>query len=468
MKKGGNAIDAAVAVQFALAVVYPQAGNIGGGGFLVYRDSLGAVAALDFREKAPAASTETMYQDAEGTVISEKAQMGHLAGGVPGSVDGMWQAHQKYGKLPWKDLVQPAIDYATNGFRITKQEADNLIAEHNDFLKYSTSGSAFTQKKDWKVGNNLVQSELAATLTRIRDLGRDGFYAGETAQYIVEEMQRGKAIMTLKDLQDYASVWRKPIEFDYKNYHLISMPPPSSGGLLLQQMLTMVKPLPLASYGFHSSEAVHAMVEAERRAYADRAAHMGDPDFWNVPTIITDSTYLNERMRSFDKDKATKSAEMGAGNIVESEQTTHFSIIDPQGNAVSVTTTLNDSYGSRMVVRGAGFIFNNEMDDFSAKPGVPNIYGLVGSEANRIQPGKRMLSSMTPTIVLKDNKLHLVVGSPGGGTIPTSVYQVFLNVAEFGMALPEAVQSKRFHHQYLPDTIVIEKAALSPETVAKL
>ncbi len=470
LKQGGNAIDAAVAVQMMLAVVYPQAGNLGGGGFLIYRSADGkSVAALDYREKAPAAAHRDMYLDTQGNVVPELSQKGRLAAGVPGSVAGMWESHQKYGKLPWGKLLDDAIRVAENGFPITKQEADNLNKERDNFLKYNyIRPEQFLKDSAWRPGDLLIQKELAYTLQHVRDKGQAGFYSGEIAGRIATDALRGNGIITLSDLANYRAIWRTPIEFDYKDCHIISMPPPSSGGILLAQMLGMIEPYPIAQMGFHSTDAVHLMVEVERRAFADRAQHLGDSDFWKVPLrAMTSTGYLRERMSTFSEQQATKSSETLPGDFT-SEQTTHLSIVDGEGNAVSVTTTLNDSYGSRAVVAGAGFILNNEMDDFSAKPGIPNLYGLIGSEANAIAPNKRMLSSMTPTIVERKGKLWLVVGTPGGSTIPTTVFQTILNIREFGQPLKEAVHGLRFHHQHTPDQIFIEKDALSRETISAL
>ncbi|HLP95578.1 MAG TPA: gamma-glutamyltransferase [Saprospiraceae bacterium] len=470
LKKGGNAIDAAVAVQFALAVVYPQAGNIGGGGFLIYRDAKGKkVLALDFREKAPAAATEKMYLDSLGRVQPNKSRIGALACGVPGTVDGMWEAQFYHGRLSWGEVVTPAIELADKGFQITEQEAQNLNAERLTFVRNSTISPAFVKYQDWKAGDWLIQKELAQTLRRIAGDGRDGFYKGATATLIVKEMEKKGGLITLEDLKSYKSVWRTPLEFDWKDMHIITMPPPSSGGIILRQLLGMISEYPLKSYGYHSAQAVHLMAEAERRAFADRAEHMGDPDFWKVPVkTLTDQVYIKARMADFKADSASNSNNIIAGAIKESEETTHYSIVDREGNAVSVTTTLNDSYGSRTVVSGAGFILNNEMDDFSAKPGAPNLYGAVGGKANAIAPGKRPLSSMTPTIVTKNGKNWLILGTPGGTTIPTSVFQVIVNVAEFGLTLPEAIQGKRFHHQWKPNQISIEEGCFSEEVQAKL
>lgn len=469
LRKGGSAVDAAVAVQFALAVVYPQAGNIGGGGFMIFRDKDGKTAALDYREKAPAAATEKMFLDSAGNVIPNKSRLGIFACGVPGSVDGMWEAHQKFGRLTWGELVSPAIELAQKGYQITEQEAQNLNNEKANFLRNNTITPAFVKMENWQAGDWLIQKELAQTLSRIAGYGRDGFYTGGTAKLILQQMGKNGGLITYDDLKNYHSVWRTPLEFDYKDLHIVTMPPPSSGGLILQQLLTMTGGFPLKDYGFHSAPAVHLMVEAERRAYADRAVHMGDPDFWKVPVKkLTDATYLKSRMADFQADKAAPSEKITSGHIKESEETTHISIVDSEGNAVAVTTTLNDSYGSRVVVTGAGFILNNEMDDFSAKPGAANLYGAVGGKANAVAGGKRPLSSMTPVIAVKEGKTWLVAGTPGGTTIPTSVFQVIVNVTEFGLSLPEAVQSKRFHHQWKPDKIQIEEGAFSEEVIQKL
>ncbi|MBK8556798.1 MAG: gamma-glutamyltransferase [Lewinellaceae bacterium] len=465
LRKGGNAVDAAIAVQFTLAVVYPQAGNIGGGGFMVYRSKSGVTDALDFREKAPAAATETMYQDSLGRVLPQKSRFGALACGVPGTVDGMLEAHKKYGKLPWGQLVMPAVELAEKGFQITAQEAENLQKEQVNFFKHSSIVPAFVNMKGWQEGDWLIQKDLGKTLRRIASEGRTGFYDRATAALILHEMELKKGLITYQDLQDYHSVWRKPVEFDWNGLHIISMSPPSSGGLMLQQMLGMFSIHAPSDTAFHTTEAVHLMAEVERRAFADRAKHMGDPDFWKVPSdSLVNPNYLKMRMAEFMANKATPSKSVQAGTFKESEETTHFSVVDQEGNAVSITTTLNDSYGSRVVVSGAGFILNNEMDDFSAKPGTPNLYGAIGGKANAVAGGKRPLSSMTPTIVAKNGKLSMVLGTPGGTTIPTSVFQVIVNVYWFKMSLPDAVQKGRFHHQWLPDRISVEEGAL-PESV---
>lgn len=466
LQKGGNAIDAAVAVQFAIAVVYPRAGNIGGGGFMVIRTADGTKAALDYREKAPAKAFRDMYLDSLGNVVPDRSLKGHLAVGVPGTVAGLLAAHKKYGQIKeLAVLIQPAIDLAQNGYRLAQVEADRL----NDFKAaieaQNDTPNAFVKSTPWKEGDLLLQPELAKTLERIRDQGHDGFYKGQTADAIVAEMQQGGGLISHKDLTDYEAVWRKPLIDNYKEYTIISMPPSSSGGVALLQMLEMVEHYPIADWGAHSAEAVHLMVEAERRAYADRAVHLGDMDYYDVPIdSLLAPAYLAERMSDFSPDSATVSDRVASGDFtihLESFETTHTSIVDAQGNAVSVTTTLNTNFGSKVVVDGAGFFLNNEMDDFSAKPGVPNLFGLIGAEANAIAPGKRMLSSMTPTIVEKNGEIFMVLGTPGGSTIITSVFQVFLNVAEFGMDLEAAVNAKRFHHQWLPDTIFMEKGALT-------
>jgi gamma-glutamyltranspeptidase/glutathione hydrolase len=411
-----------------------------------------------------------MYQDSLGNIIEGSSRMGHLAVGVPGTVDGMVKAFEKYSKLKdWSALVQPAIDLANNGFPLTKAQALNLNAEQDIFRKYNEESCAFIVKDRFKTNNILVQKALGETLERIRDQGRAGFYSGKTAELLLAEMNEHQALISQHDLVTYSSIWRKPIISTYKNYKIIGMPPPSSGGIILAQMLGMVEHFPLNTMGFQSAASVHLMVEAERRAYADRATHLGDADFYQVPVeSLLDSIYILARMEDLDLNKAGKSNDVLAGFIKQSEETTHFSIIDQWGNAVSLTTTLNDGFGSRIVVDGAGFLLNNEMDDFSIKPGVPNLYGLIGAEANKVEGGKRMLSSMTPTIVEKDDHLFMIVGTPGGSTIITSVFQVFLNITEFGLSAYEAVASPRFHHQWLPDQIYVEKDCLDNETKATL
>jgi gamma-glutamyltranspeptidase/glutathione hydrolase len=474
MKKGGNAVDAAVAVQFALAVVYPNAGNIGGGGFLVLLTDKGEVNTLDYREKAPMKASRDMYLDKNGNVVENRSAEGAISTGVPGTVDGMVRVHEKYGKLPWKELVQPAIDLAENGFAITERQAKEYNKLKPDFLKWNDPAYQVALVKtdeEWNAGDTLIQKDLAKTLKMIRDFGREGFYSGKTAENIVKEMKRAKGIISPDDLKNYSSKWRDPVAGWYKNYHIISMPPPSSGGIALVQLLNMVENYPLKEFGWNKGKYIHLLVEAEKPVYADRSQFLGDPDFYPVPVKqLLDSNYIISRMKNFDSEKDTPSSEISAGNISsnEKEETTHYSIVDQWHNAVSVTTTLNGSYGTAIFVPGSGFLLNNEMDDFSAKPGVPNSYGLVGAEANSIAPGKRMLSSMTPTIIEKDGKLFMVAGTPGGSTIITSVFQTILNVVEYDMTMNEAVNAKKFHHQWKPDTVFVEENSMDSITVSLL
>ena len=469
LKQGGNAVDAAIAIQFAIAVVYPRAGNIGGGGFMVVRQADGTSDALDYREKAPMAAHRDMYLDSLGNPIDSLSRIGHLSVGVPGTVAGMVQAHQKYGKIKaFKSLVEPAIELARNGFRLTATEANRLTQYQDAFKRHNATPNAFIKEGGWKKGELLVQTDLANTLSLIAQKGKTGFYEGEIADKIVAEMKRGYGLITKEDLKNYEAKWRQPIMGNFKNYKVISMPPASSGGVALTQLLKIMEDYPIETYDFQSKEAVHLMVEAERRVYADRSTHLGDSDFYDVPIdSLLDKEYLRERMSNFNPEKATLSGEVGAGDFefaIESFETTHTSVVDAQGNAVSVTTTLNLNFGSKVVVGHAGFFLNDEMDDFSAKPGVPNFFGLVGAEANAIEPGKRMLSSMTPSIIEKDGELFMVLGAPGGSTIITAVFQTFLNVAVFGMDLEQAVNAGRFHHQWLPDQILVEKEAIVDST----
>jgi gamma-glutamyltranspeptidase / glutathione hydrolase len=457
LQQGGNAFDAAIATQLALAVVYPVAGNIGGGGFMVAHLKNGKNITLDYREKAPGKASKDMYLDSNGNPQMHLSQDGHLAAGVPGTIAGLFAIH-KYAKLDFKKLIQPAIELAKNGFAITAAEASGLNANREDFLKLNTSPTAFAKNTPWKTGDTLIQKDLANTLIQIRDNGQKGFYEGETARLIVEEMQKANGIISYDDLINYSAKERIPYVFNYKGHTIVTMPLPSSGGIILQQMMGMIEKRNIAAMKFQTTASVQLMTEVERRAYADRAEFLGDPDFVKVPVKkLTSMAYLNERMKDYDATKAGSSNITKAGIINGSEETTHLSIIDNNGNAISVTTTLNGGYGSRTVVSGAGFILNNEMDDFSVKPGVPNMYGAIGNEKNAIAPGKRMLSSMTPTIVLKNNKPYLVVGTPGGTTIPTSVYQTLVNILEFGMSASDAVNKPKFHHQWLPDQIFAEK-----------
>ena len=463
LKQGGNAIDAAVAVQFALAVVYPNAGNIGGGGFMLYRDHNGQLDALDFREKAPLKATRDMYLDAQGNVVPELSLYSQLASGIPGSVAGMWEAHKKYGRLQWKDVLLPAIQLARTGFKISQRQANEFESHKDRFVRLNPKGAAIIKTTPWKSGDLFLQEELAKTLERIAKEGRDGFYKGKTADLIVAEMDKGKGIINHQDLLDYQALWRTPISANYRGHRVISMPPPSSGGTSLLALLKSVEQFPLQRWGFQTDSTIRVIVEAERYVYANRAKYLGDPDFIKVPIQqLIDSASNAHKLHSFNFHKATSSKDVNADVIpgYESEQTTHFNIVDEQGNAVSITTTLNDSYGSGVFVEGAGFLLNNEMDDFSVKTGVPNMYGLTGEKANEIQPGKRMLSSMTPTIVEKDGKLFMVVGTPGGSTIITSVFQTILNVIDFRQNAQSAVSLPRFHHQWLPDRIDVENNAI--------
>jgi len=456
LKQGGNAIDAAIATQLALAVVYPGAGNIGGGGFMVAHLKNGQNITIDFREMAPSKASRDMYLDSAGNPLMQLSQDGHLACGVPGTIAGLFAA-MKYAKLPFKTLIQPAIDFAEKGFAITAHQANDLNELKKEFLQLNLAPTAFTKNKEWKAGDTLIQKDLAKTLKRIRDNGAKDFYEGETAKLIATEMEKGKGIISMADLKNYTAKERKPLEFDYKNCHIVTMPLPSSGGIIMEQVLKMISDKNIAAMKFQTPASVQLLTEAERRAFADRAAFLGDADFVKVPiaTLISDK-YLAERMKDYVPNKAGSSTTTKAGTIKESEETTHLSILDKEGNAVSVTTTLNGGYGSRTVVTGAGFILNNQMDDFSVKPGVPNMYGAIGAEANSIAPGKRMLSSMSPTIVLKNNKPYLVVGTPGGTTIPTSVIQTIINIVDFGMSPEDAVNKPKFHHQWLPDEINVE------------
>lgn len=459
LKQGGNAVDAAIATQLALAVVYPNAGNIGGGGFFVARLANGETAAIDYREMAPGKAHRDMYLDADGNARTDKSQLGHLSSGVPGTVAGLFESH-KYGKLPFAKLIEPAIELAEKGFCISASEARSLNNLQNDLKKYNSIMPVFVKNEKWEVGDTLVQKDLANTLKRIKQNGAAGFYEGETAKLVVAEMKRGGGIITEEDLKNYKAKPRTPHSFTYKGYKIVGMPMPSSGGLLLHQMMKMIEDRNIGAMGFHSVQAVQLMTEVKRRAFADRGEYMGDADFYKVPVdMLTNEVYLQERMKNYDPQKATPSSSIGAGKLsgTESEETTHLSVIDKEGNAVAVTTTLNNSYGSRTVVGGAGFFLNDEMDDFSIKPGVPNMYGAIGGEANAIKPGKRMLSSMTPTIVLKDEKPFIVVGTPGGTTIPTQIFQTLVNILEFNMSTEDAVYKPKFHHQWLPDEVVVEK-----------
>jgi gamma-glutamyltranspeptidase/glutathione hydrolase len=469
MQQGGNAYDAAVAVQFALAVVLPVAGNIGGGGFIVYRSKDGTAGTLDFRETAPAAASRDMYLDASGNVVPGLSTAGPLAVGTPGTVAGMEALHHKLGKLPWAKLVAPAVRLARYGVTLTEKEAAGLNRTQADFTKYNLGSlPVFVRATAWQKGDTLKQPELAATLQRVQDQGRAGFYQGKTAELLLAEMKKGRGLITQQDLSGYQPKWRTPLRGTYRGYDVITMPPPSSGGVALLQILQMLEPHNLGKLGYHTPAGVALITEAERRAYADRATYLGDPDFGKVPVAqLLAKDYNKQRASTIRPDgQATPSTAITAGPGLpryESDQTTHYDIVDAQGNAVSCTTTLNGAYGSKVVVAGAGFLLNNEMDDFSSKAGVPNMYGLVGGTANAIQPGKRMLSSMTPTILAKSAKLALVTGSPGGSTIITTVLQSILNVVDYGGNAEQAVAAPRLHHQWLPDQLDVEAGALTPE-----
>ncbi len=469
LKKGGNAFDAMVATELALAITYPYAGNIGGGGFMVFRKSYGQIGALDYREKAPMAAKKDMYLDSNGNVIPNLSTEGAMAVGVPGTIAGIFEAH-KHGKLSIKEILKPVIALAKKGVVVTEKQLKQIEAHRNAIIKASGDQTLFAKK--YKAGDIIKYPKLAETLERIMKNGKDEFYKGETAQKMVTFIQKNGGIITLEDLSKYEAKWRKPIIFNYKGLRIISMPPPSSGGITLGQIMKMIEPFPFNTVFPHNQyEAIQVITEAERRAYADRNYFLGDPDFTEIPIKkLLGNGYLKQRMRNFDWEKATPSSEVSHGNITisESDETTHYSIVDPEGNAVSVTTTLNGAFGSKLYCDELGFFLNNEMDDFSAKPGIPNSYGLIGAKANSIEPGKRMLSSMTPTIVEKNRALSMVLGTPGGSTIITSVLQTLLNVYEYKMGMQQAVDAPRFHHQWLPDEIMFEPKGFSTETFEKL
>lgn len=473
LSKGGNAVDASIAMQWALAVVYPQAGNIGGGGFMVVRMNNGEVNTLDFRETAPAAATKNMYLDDNNNVVDGKSTDTHFAVGVPGSVRGLYESSDKYGVLNMKDLIAPAIALAENGFPITEKQASLFNQYRPEFESRGPKDSPFVKTTgQWAEGDTLVQNDLAATLQRISHNGPDEFYTGRTARLIVDEMKSGGGIISLSDLENYKVIWRKPTQSEFKNFTVYSMPPPSSGGIAIAQLLKMWENADTDNITHNSIEYIHLITEMERRVYADRSVFLGDPEFHTVPEKeMLNRDYLKTRMKDFNPKKATPSSKIKEGEIgipAESTETTHLSVVDDEGNAVSVTTTLNGHYGSKILVEGGGFFLNNEMDDFSAKPGTPNMFGLVGGEANAIAPNKRMLSSMTPTIVEKDGELFLVAGSPGGSTIITSVFQTIMNTAVFGMDLEKAIGVPKFHSQWLPDVIMLEEGRFEPEVIEKL
>lgn len=469
LQKGGNAFDAMMATEMALAVTYPFAGNLGGGGFMVYRMANGSVGSIDYREKAPLAATKDMYLDENGEFLSNLSTQGALASGVPGTIAGIFEAQAKFGKLTPAEILQPVIDLAKNGFVVTPRQAERLQRARGVFIEVNGPETFFG--KEINAGDTLKIPVLAATLERIAKNGRDEFYTGETAKILASHIQSKGGIISEEDLASYEAKWRDPLVFPYRDLKVISMAPPSSGGVTLAQIFGMVEAHDLKKFGHNTLEYIQILVEAERRAYADRNFYLGDPDFVKIPVDqLIDPKYLKSRMESFSIDQATKSEDIARGEIAfaESMETTHYSIVDAEGNAVSVTTTLNGAYGSKVYIDELGFFMNNEMDDFSAKPGTPNMFGLIGAEANSIAPGKRMLSSMTPTIVEKDGKLWIVVGTPGGSTIITSVLQTILNVAEFGMGMQEAVEAPRFHHQWLPDLVNFEPNSFDSALIATL
>ncbi len=457
LKKGGNAFDAMIATELSLAVAYPFAGNLGGGGFMVYRKNNGDIGALDYREKAPLAASKNMYLDENGNIIPEKSTLGAMSVGVPGTVAGMFAVHEKFGTLSIEEILIPVIELAKKGIVVTKKQADRLKYYQPLFSKANKDSIQF--EYHWKANDTIKNKAFAETLSRIMQHGKEEFYTGETAKKLVDYIQDNGGIITLEDLSKYQAKWREPITFQYDDLNIISMSPPSSGGICLAQIMNMIEPYDLNTLGHNSTKYIQVITEAERRAYADRSFYLGDSDFVSIPTNdLISKTYSEDRMNSFSYDKATLSSDVSHGNIeiIESDETTHYSIIDQFGNAISATTTLNGAYGSKLYCAELGFFLNNQMDDFSSKPGEPNMFGLIGAEANSIAPEKRMLSSMTPTIVEKDNKLFMSLGTPGGSTIITCVLQTILNVHEYNMSMQEAVNVPRFHHQWLPDEIWME------------
>ncbi|RNC89973.1 MAG: gamma-glutamyltransferase [Allomuricauda sp.] len=469
MKKGGNAFDAMVGTELALAVAFPYAGNIGGGGFMVYRKADGDLGALDYREKAPLAAHRDMYLDSLGNVIPNMSRVGATAVGVPGTVAGVFEVHEKFGTLPIEEILQPVIDLAERGVIVTEKQERRLENTREVFVEVNSDSTKFAQV--FKTGDTIKYPALASTLRTIMKEGRDGFYKGEVAQKLAEFIQEKGGFITTEDLEKYQAKWRQPVTFNYKDLKIISMSPPSSGGVTMNQIFKMIEPYDIGQYEHNSSQSIQLFTEAARRAYADRNYFLGDPDFVDIPLeVLLDETYLEERFASFSFEKATPSSEVSHGEveIMESDQTTHYSIVDAEGNAIAATTTLNGAYGSKLYSDELGFFFNNEMDDFSAKIGVPNMFGLIGAEANSIAPEKRMLSSMTPTIVEKDGALFLVVGTPGGSTIINFVAQTILNVHEFNYSMQDAVNAPRFHHQWLPDMILFEEEGFSEELKADL
>jgi len=462
MRQGGNAFDAMIATELALAVAYPYAGNIGGGGFMVYRKANGEIGSLDYREKAPLAATKDMFLDEKGNVILGRSTETALAVGIPGTIAGIFEVHKKFGTLPIETILKPVIDLAEKGIVVTKIQEKQFSHFRNELLK--ANGGTSLVSKPYKERDTIKYLALAETLKRISKNGRDEFYKGETAQKLVDYLNEKGGIISREDLGKYEAKWRTPITFDYKNLKIISMAPPSSGGVCLGQIMAMIAPFDLKGFGHNSLESIQVIAEAERRSYADRSYYLGDPDFVKVPVgSLLAEKYLKERMKGFSFEKATRSSDVSKGDVAvyESDETTHYSIVDQFGNAVSVTTTLNGAFGSKLYCEELGFFLNNEMDDFSSKPGFANSYGLVGAEANSIAPEKRMLSSMTPTIVERKGKLSMVLGTPGGSTIITSVLQTILNVYEFDMSMQDAVNAPRFHHQWLPDEVIFEPDSFS-------
>jgi len=469
LKKGGNAFDAMIATDLALAVCYQSAGNIGGGGFMVFRMANGETGALDYREKAPISASKDMYLDENGNIIKGMSLAGGMAVGVPGTIAGIFEVHKKFGSLPIEQLFQPAIDLANDGVIVTKKQSNRIKSYQNYFKLVNKEPILFSD--EIKAGDTIKFPNLANTLTRIMNNGRDEFYKGETANTLVDFITKNNGIISLKDMELYEAIWRDPIQFEYDNLKIISMSPPSSGGICLEQIMKMIEPYEIDKMRHNSLDYFKILVEAEKRSFADRSYFLGDPDFVDIPKDeIVDVDYLLERMSNFSFDSPTPSSEISNGEIeiIESDETTHYSIVDQFGNAIAVTTTLNGTYGSQLYCSELGFFLNNEMDDFSSKPGSPNMYGLIGGSANKIEPQKRMLSSMTPTIVEKDNNLFMTLGSPGGSRIITSVLQTILNVHEFNMTMNEAVNSPRFHHQWMPDTIKIESNSFDLKLIQEL
>ena len=469
MQQGGNAFDAMVATEMALAVCYPNAGNLGGGGFMVYRTRRGEVGALDYREKAPLRANRDMYLDENKKYLQDKSKTGGLAVGVPGTIAGIFKAHKRFGSLPMQTILRPVILLAKNGFKITEKQAKQFNDYSGVFKQVNQEKSIYTKK--FKAGDVFKNEALASTLQQISDNGRSAFYQGEIAKTLIAFLQKNGGIISLKDLDNYQAIWREPIVFNYKDLRIISMSPPSSGGICMAQILKTTANYPIAQYGHNTTKTIQVLTEAQRRAYADRSHYLGDPDFIDIPvdSLLSDA-YLKGRMDSFSFEGATPSKELTHGTIsqAESTETTHYSIIDSYGNAIAVTTTLNASFGSKLYNKKLGFFLNNEMDDFSAKPGTPNLFGLIGGDANAIAPQKRMLSSMTPTLVEKDNKLWMTLGTPGGSTIITSVLQTILNVYEFNMSMQQAVDAPRFHHQWLPDIVKVEATSFDDKTIKEL